>query len=246
MKSSGQFENWANQIRWKNSGEDKREMKLLTDLIHSELGGQIHWAGSQRKGTAIEGSDLDMCIETQTPVSASIRRKLARSITDTLKREAKPHSHVIRVKPRKGGSAKLDIAFANADFGSRPLPNVDEFRSQNRQHATRALKWWLRSDGMPSGVKGWAIEGLVVQLDNNEATGYELFEKIIRWLARPCTFNDVESILRPRAEPEWRPEWSKRLPGQIQAISSQARRLVRSLPENFSSPDDIERWLRPF
>lgn len=244
MTTVGQFENWANQIRWSESEEDKREMALLTNLVQRELRGQIRWAGSQRKRTAIEGSDLDVCIETGASVSESERRRLAQSITGLLGRVAQPRYHVIRVTPREGSSAHLDIAFSNAAFGSRSLPNVEEFESRSvRQQAARALKWWFRSGNMPR-VRGWVIDGLVVSQDTGEATSYDLFTKIVRWLAHSCTSHEIESILRPRAVPRWMPEWSDPLDGQLQAISNHARRLERTLPAHFSSASTIEQWLQ--
>ncbi len=244
---SGYFEQWANQIRWSESEEDRAEMARLTTLVQSTLKGQIHWAGSQKKNTAIQGSDLDMCIETTVPVTQAARRKLAEEIETCLGRPTEIKNHVIRVKPRSNSKAKLDIAFANAEFGSRPLPDVTEFKDPRRQHAARALKYWLRSGGMPH-VGGWAIEGLVVKLDDAKGTGYDLFLKILTWLARPCSANDIESILKPRAQPAWNPLWSKALPGNIQAIANQAKNRLtafkaRSTP--FSSAADVEAWLNP-
>lgn len=244
MTMAGQFENWTNQIRWSESGEDRREMDLLNGLVQRQLRGQIHWAGSQRKGTAIAGSDLDVCVETSASVSESDRRRLAQNIASLLGREAQPRYHVIRVAPRQGSSAHLDIAFSNATFGNRPLPNVEEFESnQARQQAARALKWWFRSGNLPR-VRGWVIDGLVVSQDAGETTSYGLFMKVVRWLADSCTPAEIESILRPRAVPGWMPEWSDPLDGQLQAIANQARRLVRTLPARFSNAAAIEQWLK--
>lgn len=241
----GQFENWANQIAWRESVQDRQDMAALTELVQSTLQGQIHWAGSQRKRTAIVGSDLDMCITTSMAVSVNQRRQFARAITKELGRQAQPRNHVIRLAPRENSGPHIDLAFANAEFGDRPLPDAEEFTQlPRRQHAARALKWWLRSGGMPH-VGGWAIEALVVSLDNNEASGWNVFLKVINWLGRPCTANEVESILKPRAQPCWVPAWSNRLPGRTAAIANQARRCIRTLPDNFTGVADIETWLRP-
>lgn len=244
---SGYFEQWANQIRWSESSEDRAEMGELTKLVQSTLKGQIHWAGSQSKSTAIEGSDLDVCIVTNDPVTKGQRRELAKQIAINLQRPTEIKSHVIRVGPRAHSKAKLDIAFANAEFGNRPLPDKTEFKDPRRQHATRALKYWLRSGGMPY-VGGWAIEGLVVGLDDAKGTGCDLFLKILEWLARPCPPNDIESILKPRALPKWNSDWSKKLPGQIQAIANQAKNRLSALKTRstpLSSAADVEEWLNP-
>lgn len=244
MTMAGKFENWTNEIRWHESREDKREMFLLNNLVQRELKGQVHWAGSQRKGTAIEGSDLDVCVETSLSVSKSQRLHLAQNIESLLQRQTQPRYHVIRVAPRKGSAVHLDIAFSNATFGSRPLPNIEEFESrQVRQQAARALKWWFRSGNLPS-VRGWVIDGLIVSQDNEEKTSYELFMKMIQWLADFCTPAEIEFILRPRAVPGWMPEWSDPLDGQLQAIANYARRLTNNLPTHFSNGAAIEKWLK--
>jgi hypothetical protein len=219
-------------------------MNQLTGLVQREFKGQLHWAGSQRKSTAILGSDLDMCLETTEPITKIERKQFAKLIRGELGWDAHERTHVIRINPRVEGGVKLDIAFANAIFGSRPLPNTEEFHDNSRrQQAARALKWWLRSGGLPQ-VPGWAIESLVIGLDGRVIQGCDLFLKIINWLARPCTANEVMSLLKPRAEP-WRSEWERKLPNTLQAISNQARRLQRKKPSSFASSTDIEQWLCP-
>lgn len=236
----GYFEQFANRIVWQESALDRQDVAKISQIVQTLLRGQTHWAGSQRKSTAIVGSDLDLCINTTSPVTKSQRLELANQLTHGLERSARPHAHIIRIAPRVD-SVKIDIAFANAEFGNRPLPDTEEFKDPRRQQVARLLKTWLRSPGMPH-VSGWAIESLVVALDNRENTA-ELLFKIMHWLKGPRTPNDIESILKPRAKPMWNPNWSSGLSGTLQAISNNATNRLNHKPPTFRSADDVKRWL---
>lgn len=203
-------------------------------------------AGSQRKGAAISGSDLDLCVESRDPVTERQRRDLRRALEAELRRPALVLSHAVRL-PSHGGSAKVDIAFANAAFGSRPLPDPADFHNhRGRQLTVRALKVWTRSGGLPS-VPGWAAEALVVHLDPSSGTlsGFGLFTRLVEWLADRATPMAIEGVLRPAAYPRWNPVWSTRLPGRLEALQNHVRALRRRRPrpEDWTSNADVERWL---
>ncbi len=239
---NGYFEAWVNSIAWSYSPEERADVARISTEVQKMLGGQVYLAGSQKKNTAIAGSDLDLCIETKEPVTVSQRRELARAITKNLSRQATPRSHVIRVIP---GSdiVRIDIAFANAAFGNRKLPESTPFKEQKRMHAARGLKAWLRAGGLPK-VGGWAIEALVLELDHKSAaSGWELFLKIMKWLDERSNPGALEGILRPYAHPEWHGEWSRKLPGRLQAIKQAAHNKLRKMPESFASIQDVPRWL---
>jgi len=91
------------------------------------------------------------------------------------------------------------------------------------------------------------VEALVVHLDQppGERKALELFRRVVGWLAETATPEAVESVLRPAASPSWRPEWSMRLPAQLEAIRNHARHLLRRPPqaETWRTRDDVGRWL---
>ncbi len=241
-KPDGYFEAWANSIAWKKAREDNVLINTISRIVQQELRGQVHLAGSQRKGTSILGSDIDLCVSTKEPVTLKQRTDLAARLTTELGRTARPGAHIIRVEPPSGGP-HIDIAFANAAFGSRPLPNREQFYGAvRRQHAARALKWWLRERHLPH-VGGWAVEAVVVRLDQNVSTGAELFLRILEWLVGSANTQAVESMLRPAAFPKWHPRWSNVVPGRLEAIRNAARRLQKQ-PREWRSVGDVENWLR--
>ncbi len=148
--------------------------------------------------------DLDVCVESADPVTESHRRDLRSALQRDLGREARIQSHAIRL-PAHGDYPKVDIAFANAAFGSRPLPDVTDFQAhRSRQFAARALKVWTRSGNLP-WVAGWAVEALVVHLDHapGSLSGLGLFTRLLEWLAEKATPGAVEGVLRPAAFPRW-------------------------------------------
>ncbi len=222
-------------------------MEHVTDAVRGVItGSQVRWAGSQRKGTAIQSSDLDLCVESRAPVTVAQRRALRAALEVGLRRPAVILSHAVRL-PSEGDLRKVDIAFANAAFGSRPLPDPEPFHDKRaRQHAARALKLWSRSANVPH-MPGWAVEALVVHLDPPEAqrTPLELFVRILSWLDERASPPAVESVLRPAAFPEWNVAWSERLPGRLEAIQNHARSLRGRAPQPdaWGSMEDVGRWL---
>lgn len=246
-RANGYFEAFVNRHAYRPGPDDRGLIEEVTGVVRANVpGSQVRWAGSQRKGTAIAGSDLDLCVETSSPVTEARRRDLRSTLASALDRPAIVLSHAIRMPPH-AGKTKVDIAFANAAFGCRPLPDAGEFHDQrSRQAAARALKLWTAAAHLRS-ISGWAVEALVVHLDANPGTlnPLDLFLRIIDWLGERATPQAVEGVLRPAAFPEWNPEWSKRLPGQLEAVSNQARSLRRRhpVPEEWKSADDVGRWL---
>lgn len=243
---SGYFEAWANQLRQSLTEADRQLMAAVTREVQANLRGSVHWAGSQAKGTAIAGSDLDMCINSPEPVTERGRRELAARLKTVLGRDAQPKLHVVRLAGADH-APRVDIAFANAAFGSRPLPDTSDFKGKNpRQHAARALKFWARGGGLPP-VGGWALERVVVHLDANEhPNGQGLMVHVLDWLANRAKPGDIEAQLRPVAAPAWRPEWSEKLPGRLEALKNSARSLLgRYRPDEWRSATDVEQWIKP-
>lgn len=245
-RSNGYFEAFVNQ-RAERPGEDaRRVMEQVTGSVRRELpNSQVHWAGSQRKRTAIVGSDLDLCVETSTPVTEAQRRAIRTVLERDLGRPATIHSHVIRLAAHQG-AAKVDLAFANAAFGSRPLPDTTAFHDRrSRQLVARAFKLWARAGKLPP-ISGWAIEALVVHLDSKpELLPLELFVRQIDWLIARATSTAVEGVLRPAAYPRWNPAWSSKLPGRLEALSNHARATKRRTPgpEDWRGVEDVGAWL---
>ena len=246
-QASGYFEAYVNQHATRPARVEKALAARIHLIASEALGGcQLRWAGSQRKGTAIRGSDLDLCLERAAPVTVAERRALRRALEDELERPAVVLSHAVRL-PAHGELARVDLAFANAAFGSRPLPDPEPFRAnQPRQLAARALKLWAAAPALPR-FPGWAVEALVLHLDAGpgEADPLALFLRIVRWLEGRATAQAVEGVLRPVAAPTWHPQWSLRLPGRLQAIQGHARALLRRHPdpEDWTSTEDVGRWL---
>lgn len=246
-RANGYFEAFVNQHAYRTTPEDKALIAEATEAVRQVVpGGQLRWAGSQRKGTAIIGSDLDLCMESSVPVTESVRRELRTVLATRLGREARILSHAIRL-PAGGGRLKVDVAFANAAFGNRPLPDTAAFHDRRARQATaRALKLWTRSGNLPH-LPGWVIEALVVHLDPNVASvlPLELFRKVVGWLETSATPAVIEGVLKPAAHPRWNPAWSAKLPGQVQAIQNHARALLRRTPqpETWQSTEDVGRWL---
>lgn len=246
MSANGYFIEFINSRAFQAGATEKALMHQGTTIVQKLLpGSEIHWAGSIRKGTAIMSSDLDWCLRSPTPVSIKQRSSLRVALEEHLKRPATILSHVIRL-PAQHHTRKVDIAFANATFGNRPLPNTVPFHDQSgRQQATRALKLWTRSGGLPR-IRGWALETLVIGLDTpaNKLSGLELFLRMVAWF-ETTNPQAIESLLRPAAVPTWKPEWSKGLPGTLVALSNHARALKRRKPEpaTWKRMADVEAWL---
>ena len=245
--AEGYFEAYVNQMAQRLTAADKALMRALTASVKSVVeSSQVQWAGSQRKGTAIEGSDLDVCVESRDPVTEAQRRALRTTLQRDLGRDAQILSHAIRLRATTA-TPKVDVAFANAAFGSRPLPDTTGFHhNASRQIAARALKTWTRSGGLP-WVSGWAVEALVVHLDHapGSLSGLALFLRLLEWLEGKATPEAVEGVLRPAAFPRWNDTWSERLPGRLQALSNNATALLRRSPgpEDWGSPEDVGVWL---
>ena len=245
--ANGYYEAFVNQRAYRRTSGDRATMAALRRSADAVLPGcQIRWAGSQRKGTAIRESDLDVCVETAQPVTVAARRALRAAFERDLGRPARVLSHAIRL-PAHGGERKVDVAFANAAFGARPLPDPAPFHdARARQLAARGLKIWARASRLPH-LPGWVVEALVLHLDQGTAarSPLDLFLRLIAWLDERATPQAVEAVLRPAAYPAWRSEWSKRLPGRIEAVRNQARALRRRdpAPEAWRSVDDVGSWM---
>jgi hypothetical protein len=245
--ANGYFEAYVNSRAYRPSAEDAALIAAATTLARQVVAGsQLHWAGSQRKGTAVVGSDLDLCLASNTPVTEAQRRALREGLQRGLGRDAVVLSHAVRL-PAQDGRPKVDIAFANAAFGSRPLPDVAAFHDRRARQATaRALKLWTRGGSLPH-LAGWTIEAMVLHLDpqGNERVPLELFRKVVGWLLVSASPSVVEGVLRPAAHPRWNPAWSNKLPGQIEAVKNHARALGRRAPqpESWRSADDVGAWL---
>jgi len=247
-RAAGFFEALVNQHAYRETADDRRLVAKVTELVRAVVpGSQVRWAGSQRKGTAVAASDLDLCVESTTPITEAQRRELRAVFERDLRRPARVQSHVVRL-PGHQGQPKVDIAFANAAFGSRPLPDVSAFHNQRgRQVAARALKLWASASKLPR-LPGWVIEALVVHLDANPGAHapLDLFLRILAWLDERATVAVLEGVLRPAAFPRWNEAWSAALPGRLEALrnSARAQRRRANGPDSWVSTADAERWLR--
>jgi hypothetical protein len=247
-KSNGYFEAFVNSRATTVGVTEKALMTQVVPLVQRVVPrSQVRWAGSQRKGTAVMGSDLDMCVESTDPVTEALRRDLRAALEAGLGRPVHVRAHVVRVGATSG-LPKLDIAFANAAFGSRPLPDLSEFKDQRgRQAAARALKLWTRGGGLPR-IGGWAWEALVVHLDAPRGRGgLDLFQRIVGWLESTATPAALDGVLRHANQGRWNPVWSSGVPGTLEALRNHAKALRRRSPppEGWKSPDDVGRWLCP-
>ena len=246
-RANGYFEAFINQNAYRATPEDRAVTGVVSRVVREHLkGGQVRSAGSQRKGTAIRGSDLDLCVESSLPVTLQQRRELRGALENSLGRPVVIKSHVLRL-PSHEGQPKVDVAFANAAFGARPLPDTSLFHDNRaRQSTARAIKLWARASRLPH-LPGWVVEALVVHLDggSEERLPVELFLRVVEWLDEKATPEAVEAVLRPAVHPRWDPAWSPRLRGPIQAVGDQARALRRRdpQPETWRSADDVGRWL---
>jgi hypothetical protein len=246
--ANGYFDDFVNRRAAKVGPAERALMGRVTGVVQAVIpGAGVHWAGSQRKGTGVIGSDLDMCIASNSPVDVATRKKLRAALADALGRDARIQPHVVRVIAGEG-IPKLDLAFANAAFGSRPLPNLDPFHNQGgRQTAARAMKLWTRGGNLPR-VSGWALEAIVVHLDQpGGRAGLDLFRRVVAWIEITAKPADIESVLRASNSGQWPLAWSSGLPGRLEALRNAARALrMRSpAPEAWRSSDDVGRWLCP-
>lgn len=245
-RNNGLFEAYINSRVYRTTPGDGVMMSRITQIVRDVVpASQVRWAGSQRKGTAIVGSDLDMVVESRDPVTEAQRRTLRGALEKGMGRPVLVLSHAIRL-PQCQHQEKVDVAFANAAFGSRPLPNLDDYHNRpNRQAAARAFKLWARGGQLPH-IAGWVIEALVVHLDSppQELPPLQLFLRVVTWIESKATPAALEGVLRPAAYPKWNPEWSKRLPGQLEALRNHARALLRrrNVQAGWQSQDDVARW----
>lgn len=246
-RNNGLFEAYINARAYRATAEDRALIAALNEVVGAVVpASQVRWAGSQRKGTAIAGSDLDVVVESRDPVTEAQRRTLRSQLEGQLARPARVLSHAVRL-PEHQGAPKVDVAFANAAFGSRPLPDIAEYHNRpNRQAAARALKIWSRAGNLPF-IAGWAVEALVVHLDSppQNLPPLPLFLWIIGWFDEKVIFVAIESVLRPAAFPRWNPDWSARLPGRLEALRNHARALRRrgETTVAWRGQDEVERWL---
>jgi hypothetical protein len=144
-RANGYFEAFVNARAFRPGPPEHALMAGVTEIVRTVIPrSQVRWAGSQRKGTAIADSDLDLCVESGDAVTEANRRELRGELDRRLARPARVLSHAIRL-PADIGRPKVDIAFANAAFGSRPLPDAASFHDRKARQATaRGLKLWSR------------------------------------------------------------------------------------------------------
>lgn len=245
---NGYFEDFVNRRAATLGPAERALMGRVTEVARGVIpGAGLHWAGSQRKGTGVLGSDLDMCLVSTAPVDVATRKRLRAALATALGREVRIQSHVVRVVAGDG-IPKLDIAFARAEFGSRPLPEVDPFRdARGRQVAARAMKLWTRSGNLPR-ISGWALEAIVVHLDQPRGRGgLELFRRVTSWMEATAKPQDIESVLRAANYGVWPEAWSAGVPGRLEALrnASRALRTRAPAPEAWRSSEDVGRWLCP-
>jgi hypothetical protein len=246
-RENGYFENYINRNTATTSTRDGALLATVSGVTARTIErAEVRWAGSQLKSTDIVGSDIDLCVVSVAPVSAAQRRALWEALFRATGRAGRVLSHAIRLDGT-AGLPKVDIAFANAEFGSRAMPDATEFSGfPKRQMVARAVKLWTRAGGLPR-LSGWAVEAMIVAHDASPQvsdTPLAFFDRVVDWYAATPTVATIERVLRPRAQP-WRDEWLRRLPGQLEAVSNAARSLAsrRSARAAWVSSDDVGRWL---
>lgn len=247
-KANGFFEAFVNSRAATLGPAEKAAMLAVLPLVQAASPrSQVRWAGSQRKGTGIVGSDLDICVGCAEPVTEAARRALRAELARTMGRQVTIHTHVVRVAAG-AGLPKIDIAFANTAFGCRPLPDLAEFKDRApRQSAARALKLWTRSAALPR-VPGWALEALVVHLDAPAGrSGLALLQRILAWIESTATPASVEGVLRHANFGSWNPAWSPKARRTLEALRQQSVALRRRnpAPESWRSAGDVRLWLCP-
>ncbi len=240
----GYFEHWANNIVWKITPSEHEVIKKIHDIVSQEsIKGEIHIVGSEKKSTAIKDSDIDILIKTKNPVTKAQRKQLSQRLSESFSNnKVVTRSHVIRIEI--GGKRKIDLAFENAEFGGRSYPDLVAFKEQpKRYHAVRALKYWFKHNPLPH-VGGWALEAIVLHLDNRRINhGLELFETVINWFIEKATPEAILSALKSKAQPTWQEQWTKKLPGNLEAIKNQAKALKKRRPSSFQTTKEVEQWL---
>lgn len=247
-QTEGYFQAFINENVCHITQKERTIINQITQIVQKNaIGTGVKWAGSQHKKTAIKGSDLDLCVISNTPVTLAQRRTLSVELQRRLNRPTQILSHAIRLG-KHGKQPKIDLAFAHAAFGSRPLPDPAPFLNQPaRQMTARALKLWSRRNASVPHLSGWVIEALVISLDapQGQRAPFELFLRVIDWLDVKANPGAIEGILKPVAYPKWRPEWSQRLPGSLQALKNQARALKRRTPAptDWRKTADVGCWL---
>ncbi len=245
-RADGYFTAYVNHHAARPGAGEKALMRTIREATDAVVpNSQLRWAGSQRKRTALAGSDLDMCLESRSPVTVAQRKTLRGAIAGLVTADVVIQSHVIRIRAT-GSTPRVDIAFANAAFGSRKLPDVEAFHGRPaRQGAVRGLKLWTQQPGLPH-VPGWAAEALVLEMDRgpHAGTALSLFVRTLDWLVDRASPQALEGVLRAATHPAWQPSWSKRLPGRLQALQDHGRRLRASRmgPETWKAAGDVGAW----
>lgn len=246
QRAAGYFQAYINQHAHQTDTADRRDMQRIRAICAMVLASpQVSWAGSVVKKTGVIGSDLDLSVSTSVAVTHNQRKQLARQLGQTLGRRVRIGSHAVRL-PATGVRPGLDLSFTNAAFGDRPAVDAEPWRARPaRQQAARAIKLWTRAGGLPA-LSGWTVEALVLHLDATEhPRGLDLFLHVVDWLADRATPQAVEGVLRAAAHPAWKPQWSSRLPGRLQALANASRNLrdSRHGPETWHSAAEVGRWL---
>lgn len=108
-RADGYFEAFVNSRATTVGTAEKALMAPVVPVVQRVIPrSQVRWAGSQRKGTAIVGSDRDMCVESADPVTEALRRDLRTALEVALGRPAHVRAPVVRVVAG-AGPAKLDV-----------------------------------------------------------------------------------------------------------------------------------------
>lgn len=229
-RENGYFEACVNANAYRKTAADSALIEQAQATAREHLPpGNVRWAGSVYKGTAIKGSDLDALFGSTEAVTTQARAAFAEGLKSVTGRSVRVLRHVVRVEPAEG-LPRFDVAFQNAEFGCRAPPDDSRFRERAVRGSTvRALKVWTRRSQNLPRVPGWALEALVVGLDQQAEAELPLptFDRIVAWLATTAKPDNVLALVKPHASPVWRPEWETRLQGQVIALGNAARSLRR-------------------
>jgi hypothetical protein len=243
----GLFEQYVNGQAARRTQRDGELIETIIDVARTIIAGaQVHWSGSQRKGTDVQSSDFDLCLCSTSPVSRAQRRQLAEALQAKLGRRTVVKSHAVRLQESQA-SARVDIAFNNAEFGNRPLADSAPFISNPaRQIVSRALKLWNRRPHAPK-LPGWVVEAIVLTVDTrNVVDPLALFDQVIDWLALDQPRSAILSMLSRYSQPAWNDSNdTPRLWGRVAAIRDDARHLqsARRERDHWTTVAQVGAWL---
>jgi hypothetical protein len=115
---TGYFDAFVNGKAARPGAPEKALMARIDTVVKATIPrSQLHWAGSQRKGTAIIGSDLDICVASPEPVTEALRRTLRSHLEAAIGR---PTTHGCPLRLNRGVGRSLSAKLCHIFV---PFPN---------------------------------------------------------------------------------------------------------------------------